>query len=45
MRVKKGVVELIKAEKYHRSNRKMKCILILAPVSILLLILLDITKF
>ncbi|KAL4149669.1 hypothetical protein QTP88_003560 [Uroleucon formosanum] len=45
IRVKKGAAELIKAEKYHRSNRKMKCILILAPISILLLILLDITKF
>uniref|UniRef100_A0A2H8TQB2 Syntaxin-16 n=1 Tax=Melanaphis sacchari TaxID=742174 RepID=A0A2H8TQB2_9HEMI len=45
IRVKKGAAELIKAEKYHRSNRKMKCILILAPISIMLLILLDITKF
>ncbi|XP_050428777.1 syntaxin-16 [Adelges cooleyi] len=45
MRVRKGASELIKAEKYHRSNRKMKCILILAPITIVLLILLDITKF
>jgi len=45
IRVKKGAAELIKAEKYHRSNRKMKCILILAPISIVLLIILNVTKF
>ena len=42
IKVHDGLEQLKKAEKYQRSNRKMKCILILAVIVVILLIVLAI---
>lgn len=44
-RVTEGYKQLQRAEMYQRKNRKMYCILILATVTLLMMILLIITKF
>lgn len=38
--VTEGHQQLVKAEKYHKKNRKMYCILLLAAVCIILIIVL-----
>lgn len=43
--VKQGYQQLFKAERYHRKNRKMTCILCLASTTLVLLILLIVLKF
>uniref|UniRef100_A0A8D8LH04 Syntaxin-16 n=1 Tax=Cacopsylla melanoneura TaxID=428564 RepID=A0A8D8LH04_9HEMI len=43
--VKQGYSQLAKAERYHRKNRKMACILCLASTTLVLLILLILIKF
>ncbi|KAI5712207.1 syntaxin-16 [Diaphorina citri] len=43
--VKQGYQQLAKAERYHRKNRKMACILCLASTTLILLILLILVKF
>lgn len=43
--VSEGLKQLRQAEVYHRKNRKMCCILVLAPVTLFMLVLLIFTKF
>ncbi|CRL04404.1 CLUMA_CG017490, isoform A [Clunio marinus] len=43
-RVYQGLKELQKAERYHRTNRKMYCIFILSVVTLFMIILLILTK-
>ncbi|XP_046681343.1 syntaxin-16 [Homalodisca vitripennis] len=45
VRVHEGYQQLQKADRYHRKNRKMMCILILSAVTMLLTFILIITKF
>lgn len=43
--VRHAYQELARADRYQRKNRKMQCILILAPATVILFLLLIVVKF